>query len=160
MTPEQEREAFEAWIRTGEEFEMQWLNRRDFRDSERFGDYCDNSIEWQWRAFKAGARASLAQPASVPAGRKLVPVEPTLAMLDALRADTTPYLPDRYRAMLAAAPQAPQPAQPDQSPAEAHGLTDEPAAWINWSALTGEPRLGWQCESEIASEPLYRKAKP
>lgn len=26
--------------------------------------------------------------------------------------------------------------------------------------LTGEPRLGWQCESEIASEPLYRKAKP
>jgi hypothetical protein len=39
-------------------------------------------------------------------------------------------------------------------------LTDEPAAWINWSALTGEPRLGWQCESEIASEPLYRKAKP
>ncbi len=28
-------------------------------------------------------------------------------------------------------------------------------AWINWSALTGERRLGWECESEIASEPLY-----
>lgn len=51
---------------------------------------------------------------------------------------------------LTAAPAAPAPAP----------LTDEPAAWINWSALTGEPRLGWQCESEIASEPLYRKAKP
>jgi len=32
----------------------------------------------------------------------------------------------------------------------------EPAAWINWSALTGKPRLGWECESELASEPLYR----
>jgi hypothetical protein len=31
----------------------------------------------------------------------------------------------------------------------------EPAAWINWSALTGVRRLGWECESEIASEPLY-----
>ena len=31
----------------------------------------------------------------------------------------------------------------------------EPVAWINWSALTGERRLGWGCESEIASEPLY-----
>jgi len=28
-------------------------------------------------------------------------------------------------------------------------------AWINWSALTGERRLGWECESEIASVPLY-----
>lgn len=40
------------------------------------------------------------------------------------------------------------------------GQAGEPAAWINWSAMTGEPRLGWQCESEIASEPLYRRAKP
>jgi hypothetical protein len=35
-----------------------------------------------------------------------------------------------------------------------------PVAWINWSALTGEPRLGWQCESEIASEPLYTAPQP
>lgn len=49
------------------------------------------------------------------------------------------------RALLEAKPESQQP---------------EPAAWINWSALTGEPRLGWQCESEIASEPLYKKAKP
>ena len=34
-------------------------------------------------------------------------------------------------------------------------LEQEPRAWINWSALTGEPRLGWECESELASEPLY-----
>lgn len=40
------------------------------------------------------------------------------------------------------------------------GQAGEPAAWINWSAMTGEPRLGWQCESEIASEPLYRRPKP
>jgi len=32
----------------------------------------------------------------------------------------------------------------------------EPVAWINWSALTGKPRLGWECESELASEPLYK----
>jgi hypothetical protein len=31
----------------------------------------------------------------------------------------------------------------------------EPVAWINWSALTGKRRLGWECESELASEPLY-----
>jgi hypothetical protein len=31
----------------------------------------------------------------------------------------------------------------------------EPVAWINWSALTGVRRLGWECESELASEPLY-----
>lgn len=42
------------------------------------------------------------------------------------------------------------PAQPEQ----------EPVAWINWSALTGERRLGWQCESEIASEPLYTAPQP
>lgn len=61
------------------------------------------------------------------------------------------------REQFAAAPAAPAPTVKDSlttAPAA------EPAAWINWSALTGEPRLGWQCESEIASEPLYRKAKP
>lgn len=31
----------------------------------------------------------------------------------------------------------------------------KPIAWINWSALTGERSLGWECESELASEPLY-----
>jgi hypothetical protein len=31
----------------------------------------------------------------------------------------------------------------------------KPVAWINWSALTGQRRLGWECESEIASQALY-----
>lgn len=38
---------------------------------------------------------------------KLVPVEPTLAMLDCLRADTTPNLEKRYKSLLDAAPDAP-----------------------------------------------------
>lgn len=39
--------------------------------------------------------------------------------------------------------------------AEQTAQQQDPVAWINWSALTGERRLGWQCESELASEPLY-----
>lgn len=108
MTPEQEREAFEAWA-LGPNAPLlpieKYMN----------GEYKETATADAWETWQA-ARASLAQPASVPAGWKLVPVEPTLAMLDALRADTTPYLPDRYRAMLAAAPQAPQPAQADMAP--------------------------------------------
>ena len=36
----------------------------------------------------------------------------------------------------------------------------EPRAWVNWSALTGQPRLGFECESEIASEPLFAHPQP
>lgn len=50
----------------------------------------------------------------------------------------------------------------EPSPAVKQSLTDEqpqveqkPAAWINYSALTGRRRLGWKCESELASVPLY-----
>lgn len=35
-------------------------------------------------------------------------------------------------------------------------VMEKPAAWINWSAMSSEPRLGWECASEIASEPLFR----
>ena len=31
----------------------------------------------------------------------------------------------------------------------------EPVAWINCNVLTGKLILGWECESELASEPLY-----
>ncbi len=36
----------------------------------------------------------------------------------------------------------------------------EPVAWINWCAATGQRSLGWQCESELASEPLYHAPQP
>ena len=36
----------------------------------------------------------------------------------------------------------------------------EPVAWINYSTLTGERKLGWECESELASDPLYAKPQP
>lgn len=78
--------------------------------------------------MRAYARASLAQPASVPAGWKLVPVEPTDDMIhagymkpwgdQAARSDAESC----WSAMLAAAPQAPQPAQEVQAPAPAQRL--------------------------------------
>jgi hypothetical protein len=49
-------------------------------------------------------RASLPPAPEPVAGWQWVPTTPTLPMLDALRADTTPNLEKRYRAMLAAAP--------------------------------------------------------
>ena len=68
---------------------------------------CDEIERWQ-------ARASLAQPSSVPAGWKLVPVEPTEAMFTAVsrHLDGGVYVGQflsAYRSMLAAAPSAPQP---------------------------------------------------
>lgn len=66
-------------------------------------------------AENARLRAALAAEQAQP-GWKLVPVEPTLAMLDALRADTTPFLLLRYSAMLAAAPQPAPAEQPARCP--------------------------------------------
>ena len=57
----------------------------------------------------AAPSAPSAQPVAVPQGWWLAPEEPTLPMLDALRSDTTPNLRQRYAAMRAAAPSAPQP---------------------------------------------------
>ena len=31
----------------------------------------------------------------------------------------------------------------------------EPVAWINWCAATGERSVSFECESELASQPLY-----
>ena len=39
----------------------------------------------------------------------------------------------------------PEPAQPQQ----------EPVAWINWCAATGKRSVSFECESELASQPLY-----
>ena len=33
--------------------------------------------------------------------------------------------------------------------------TQEPVAWINWCAATGKRSVSFECESELASEPLY-----
>lgn len=54
MTAEKLREAFEAFVRTGPGFRPSMLYRRDMAGSERFGEYCDRGIEWQWRALQAG----------------------------------------------------------------------------------------------------------
>ena len=31
----------------------------------------------------------------------------------------------------------------------------EPVAWINWCAATGKRSVSFECESELASQPLY-----
>ena len=54
LTTDQLREAFEAFVRTGPGFRPSMLYRRDMAGSERFGEYCDRGIEWQWRALQAG----------------------------------------------------------------------------------------------------------
>lgn len=33
--------------------------------------------------------------------------------------------------------------------------TQEPVAWINWCAATGKRSVSFECESELASQPLY-----
>ena len=33
--------------------------------------------------------------------------------------------------------------------------TQEPMAWINWCAATGKRSVSFECESELASQPLY-----
>lgn len=35
--------------------------------------------------------------------------------------------------------------------------TPEPAAWINFNAATGERNVSFECESELASIPLWRE---
>ena len=35
----------------------------------------------------------------------------------------------------------------------------EPVAWINWCAATGNRSVSFVCESELASQPLYTKEK-
>lgn len=32
---------------------------------------------------------------------------------------------------------------------------DEPVAWVNWCAATGKRSVSFECESELASQPLY-----
>lgn len=125
MTPEQEREAFEAaMVAKGH------LPERFRRDDA--GEYFHPAIYAAWQAWKA--RASLAQPASVPAGFALVPVEPTREMLDAVVTSLDDHLlgsaaeqqyRDDWAAMLAASPQAPQPAQADQA-----APAPEPEVWL------------------------------
>ena len=31
----------------------------------------------------------------------------------------------------------------------------EPTAWVNWCAATGKRSVSFECESELASQPLY-----
>lgn len=48
-----QRARFEAELRKQSWFTASDLNRRDFPSSERFGEYCDFSIERMWRLWRA-----------------------------------------------------------------------------------------------------------
>ena len=68
------------------------------------GTYADDPTQRHWWTWQNAARAALsAPPPVVPAGWRLVPVEPTPEMLVAIN---WPNDPAGYRAMLAAAPSA------------------------------------------------------
>jgi hypothetical protein len=36
----------------------------------------------------------------------------------------------------------------------------EPVAWVNWCAATGNRSVSFECESELASQPLYTTPQP
>lgn len=38
--------------------------------------------------------------------------------------------------------------------------TQEPVAWINWCAATGKRSVSFECESELASQPIYTNPQP
>lgn len=95
-------------------------------------------VEYLVEAEKA-LRTALEQPdmgnlSSAPEGWKLVPVEPTQVMMDAMQ--LSGWLPGCYRAMLAAAPQPPvvkdssttHQAQPKRDP-----LSDEQILKLGWA---------------------------
>jgi hypothetical protein len=53
--------------------------------------------------------------------------------------------------------------QGDNNPCVVCGLAQpkqEPVAWINWNAATGERTISFVQESELASEPLYTSPPP
>lgn len=131
----QEREVFEAWAKN---------RAHPFHDREPLlNGSIDRYSDIAWQAWNA--RASLAQPASVPAGRsQLTAVD--AAKLSGLMHDAAIRYADGYTVnfddeasdFLVGA--APQPAQADQSPAEVHdaralieqcrdALAEELAAW-------------------------------
>jgi hypothetical protein len=37
---------------------------------------------------------------------------------------------------------------------------NEPVAWVNWCAATGKRSVSFECESELASQPLYTTPQP
>lgn len=110
-----ERAEFEAWVRETQRLEDGWWCRQ-LPD----GGYSAGNVDAAWTAWQAARRAPV-----VPQGWKLVPVEPTRAMMasavmqaegDAaykvatarwLEAEEREYG-DAYEAMLAAAPQPPE----------------------------------------------------
>ena len=96
------------------------FQREDTETDESILSGYDAVIDDAEKATTALRAALAEQPAgpdaepAIPPGYKLVPVEPTPAMLVAIN---WPNDPAGYRAMLAAAPEAPQPAKPaEQEP--------------------------------------------
>lgn len=100
MNEEAMRKAFEAWARVSGRTEKQLRRLSN-------GDYEVTATHWEWQAWQAATRAA------VPAGWKVVPCDPTDAMVQASLHLDLSYMPihdgeDRaciYKAMLAAAPE-------------------------------------------------------
>ena len=91
-----ERERFEVWAR------QRWAHPEDFDQRIKApSKYNNYEVQAAWEAWQERA----AQPApSVPTGWKLVPIDPTRNMLDIM--DLGSNMLYRYRALLAAAPEA------------------------------------------------------
>jgi len=87
---------------TREEYKRRFMEEDNFDDTYRGG----------WNAFRSAMlKAGHVTAATVPDGWKLVPVEPTEAMLDAAYshpASTEDRMRKQYASMLAAAPAAPE----------------------------------------------------
>ena len=112
-------------------------------------------IEAAGELMLEAARVLAEQPAgpdaepAIPPGYKLVPVEPTPAMLVAIN---WPNDPAGYRAMLAAAPEAPQPAA---------AVSVKPVAWVDITdegQIVSSPRM--YSDGSREERPLYTAPQP
>ena len=119
MSNETSRKAFETFAVTV------YKNISLEKDDDGEYRYSLADVGWKyWQASRKALEAEQAQQVAVPAGYALVPIEPTLGMIAAGRDHpcvvddyTEKSVVDDYRAvyqaMLAAAPQPPQPPQGD-----------------------------------------------
>lgn len=128
-----EREAFEAWIVAEGYDGKHWLQRWPVGDEAQKSRYVKDWVQTAWEAWQKRASLSTSKQAGGAEGWQLVPIEPTAEMIEAagntpgmqaidsasathqLRGNPLPAaafadgspLHQAYRAMLAAAPSAP-----------------------------------------------------
>ncbi len=103
MTDKTERAAFEAWI-SGPPY--QYPTDRFGPDSAWPGNYCLINVDLAWCAWNA--RAAVPVSPSLPEGWQMVPIDPTMEMLEAVDAVQPAGSMEVWDAMLAAAPVIPK----------------------------------------------------